>query len=65
MNQFKQLEWLLLNGYVLAVRDPKVNELFPGRFQVTDPRDGEGGFALVSDDLSDLVHQAYSCARHP
>jgi hypothetical protein len=59
MNQFKQLEWLLGQGYVVAARDPKVNELFPGRFQITGP----DSFAFVGEDLSDLVHQVYAAVR--
>lgn len=51
-------ETLRKYGYFVGPRDPNVNPGFPGKFMVSDPLDNEEGYAIVGDDLDDLVNEA-------
>lgn len=62
---FKQ-EFALTNaGYKIGPRDPKVNPEHPGRFMITDPEDGEDGYAIVGDDRAGLIAEAYEHLFQP
>lgn len=50
---------LIRFGYKVGVRDPAVNPEFDGAFMVTDPADGEDGYAIVGNDRQALVREAY------
>jgi hypothetical protein len=55
-----KMEFALTNaGYKIGPRDPNVNPTFAGAFMVTDPEDDEDGYAIVGDDRTALVVEAY------
>lgn len=61
---FKQ-EFALTNaGYKIGPRNPKVKPEFAGAFMITDPNEDEDGFAIVGDDRTELIQQAYTHLFH-
>lgn len=56
---FKQEFALKSAGYQIGRRDPKVKPEFCGAFMITDPADGEEGYAIVGDDRTTLIQEAY------
>jgi hypothetical protein len=62
---FKQ-EFALTNaGYKIGPRDPNVNPGHQGKFMITDPEDGENGYAIVGDDRTALIAEAYEHLCEP
>jgi hypothetical protein len=58
-------------GFVVGLRDPRLNTDFPGQFMVVDDlheeselptRDGSNGpWCIVGDDLAKLIDEAFEC----
>ena len=55
----RKADELRQHDYFVGVRDPSVNPEFSGKFMVSDPLDNEGGYAIVGDDLGELVDEAH------
>lgn len=51
-------EALVNAGYIVGLRDASVQPGVPGKYMVVDKHD-EDGFAIVGDDLNELVVEAY------
>lgn len=51
-------EVLVSGNYFVGKRDPSVNPEFPGAYMVNDILDA-GGYAIVGDDLSELILEAH------
>lgn len=45
--------------YSVRPRDSRVKAEFPGAWMVTDNIDGPEGFAIVGDDVDELINDAY------
>lgn len=58
--RLRKQEWALKrHGYKISLRDRQVNPGHKGTWMVTDPHDGDGGYAIVGDDRAELVSEAY------
>ena len=59
----KKIAWLLEYDFAVGKRDPRVKPGEPGEFMVADFYDAGdedcAGWAIVGDDLNDLVERAY------
>jgi hypothetical protein len=51
------------HGFFVGERDATVKPEFPGRFMVRDTEDNEDGFAIVGDDLGELISEAIEHLR--
>lgn len=60
------------HGFTVGARDPRVNRAFTGKFMVIEQHEDSqlptddarnGPWAIVGDDLDDLIEQAYD-ANH-
>lgn len=59
MNTLEKEQALAAHGYKIGPRDPNVNPEFPGAYMITDPLDGEDGYALVGDSREELIEEAH------
>lgn len=68
MTQTQQADWLRKHGFIIGIRDARLNRAFKGSYMVTEQftepltptDDGRNGpWCIVGDDINNLINLAF------